>query len=208
MLPPFKGQPSNPVGYGVANFLSSFTNSLDDKKKEDDRLREKQAYYDYLEKITGEKLAGQQKVAGIRNQGKAASAAGKLSASDKFFVDNFTKKRNKFLTDYAQPYRDPSIMKNMAMAQRLQTMTPEQRDQLAEVEYGKDDPEGHDLISNPENIAHYKQIMQSLRGGAQQSATTPIGGAQAPQTSQFTAPANMAPSVAAPPIATPPEEAQ
>lgn len=198
-MPPYQTQPSNPVGYGIASFLNTFTNSLDEKKKEDERLKQKQAYYDYLEKITGEKLAGQQKVADIRAQAKTASGAGKVSPSDKYFVQNFTKARDTFLTKYAQPYRHPNMLTNMDLAQKLQSVPDDERQKIAEMDFAKDDPTGHDLISNPENIAHYKQILQSLGGGAQQQATPPMGGQPS-----LTAPPTAQPSLTAPPVAAPP----
>jgi len=58
-----RSSPSNPIGYGVANFLGAFGQGIKEKGKAAEQERQKKAYYAFLERLNAQKGQTAQAVA-------------------------------------------------------------------------------------------------------------------------------------------------
>jgi hypothetical protein len=68
---PNYGPPSNPLGFGIANFISSFANARRQDRDAKNKQRGKEAYYNLMRELAGKKQAGAERVAQIKNVPKA-----------------------------------------------------------------------------------------------------------------------------------------
>lgn len=176
------GQPSNPVGYGISNFLNSFAGELDNKTKSDREMAGKKEFERYHEELQNKAEEGKNKRNAANNATKLdprahASSKSAVSSADKYFMQQFSKAKENYLK-LVNKYKNPNIMNDMDLYNRVKGLSQEEREHLAEVEYAKQDPEGHTLVSDPKNIAHYHQLM------GMGTSPAPTGGTPAPSTGQ------------------------
>ena len=149
------------MGAGVAGFLGGLNQGVQSRMKAQDATSGKEALAKYMNGL------GEQRDNNKANNTKAVNAAKPAtsksgSPSDKYFMQSFQKAKDHYLKDYAQKYRNPNLVNDMALKAKLDAMSPEERDHAAEVDYAKDDPTGHDLISDPNNIKHFNELIKPI----------------------------------------------
>lgn len=81
------GPPSNPLGFGVANFIQSFANARKQQRDAQAKERGKAAYYQFMKDLMGQKQAGAEKVAKIKSVPKAAGKGKDDVAAFKVLID-------------------------------------------------------------------------------------------------------------------------
>lgn len=174
-------QQDAPIESGIGAFAKSFGDTV----AKGSQNEQQQAFKAWLEtKKEGAKSANTATTEAGKNSRldtnlkfKAAHPTGngsKYSPADQHFYDQFTKARNTFRA-LVDKYKNPDMLRDMALQAKLKGMSPEQIENQAEIDYAKADPTGHDLLVDPKNQAYYKTLISP---GAHKPIGAPTGAPQ------------------------------
>jgi hypothetical protein len=180
-------QASNPVGLGIANFIGALGDeaekSSDAKRNEAGKEQFENWKTEFMNQHDANTNRGKEEAAKIHNQGTATVAKTRLAAhggtgsdmsqSEKYFLKRMSDGSTKLsaLTK-SYLYPNPMLDKNVTpqLAKELNAMTPQQRKDQAERDYGISNTEEYNFIKDPQNISHYKELLAKVSG---HSAGTP-----------------------------------
>ena len=147
-----------PLLSGLSSFAKSFGDTVAKGSQNEKKLSDKEAF-DVWQKAHAQKKT----LAVDPNTGKVRpptpkAGTGATSPADKFFYKSFSDARAAFKKILEQ-YKNPDMIKDMVLGAKIKAMSPEQVENQAELDYAKEDPIGHTLISDPGNQAHFQSLM-------------------------------------------------